>query len=72
MDGRATEQHGRSGLNWLSRLWCRHFHRRVLWPIHGKYHCAECLREWPVLWNKPDESHGLRVVRTGERILAKQ
>jgi len=26
----------------LRRLWCRAFHRKTLWPIHGTYICAVC------------------------------
>lgn len=25
-----------------------------MWPINGKYTCAECLREYPVAWNFPE------------------
>lgn len=25
-------------------------HNDTLYPVHGKYICAECLREWPVPW----------------------
>jgi hypothetical protein len=31
-------------------LWCRTMHNDVLYPVHGKYTCARCLREWPVPW----------------------
>ena len=26
-------------------------HRRAMWPIHGKYICPQCLREFPVVWD---------------------
>ena len=32
------------------KFWCRHFHRKVMRPVHGKYACATCLRVWPVPW----------------------
>lgn len=32
------------------RLWCRMAHRSVFHPMHGKYVCGVCLREWPVPW----------------------
>ena len=25
-------------------------HTRAMWPIHGKYVCQVCLREYPVEW----------------------
>ena len=25
-------------------------HSRAMWPIHGKYICPDCLREYPVVW----------------------
>lgn len=36
--------------NRVSELWCRTFHARAMWPIHGKYICPTCLREYPVAW----------------------
>ena len=32
----------------IQELWCAAMHDRALWPIHGKYRCATCLREYPV------------------------
>ena len=29
-------------------LWCESMHERTMWPIHGKYRCAVCLREYAV------------------------
>jgi hypothetical protein len=34
----------------LGRWWCRMFHARPMWPIHGRYICAVCLREQRVAW----------------------
>jgi hypothetical protein len=25
-------------------------HSQAMWPIHGKYTCPDCLREYPVAW----------------------
>ncbi len=25
-------------------------HSKAMWPIHGKYICPDCLREYPVAW----------------------
>jgi hypothetical protein len=36
--------------NWISELWCKKMHESPMWPIHGKYICPQCLREYPVAW----------------------
>ena len=35
-------------MNRIETLWCEHMHSAVMWPIHGKYRCGECLREYVV------------------------
>jgi hypothetical protein len=35
------------------RWWCRRVHNNVFHPMHGKYICGVCLREWPVPWAEP-------------------
>lgn len=35
----------------IARLFCRLFHRRVMWPVNGGYICRTCLRRWAVRWN---------------------
>ena len=25
-------------------------HSKAMWPMHGKYVCPDCLREYPVMW----------------------
>ena len=37
------------------RWWCRMAHNNVFHPVHGKYICGVCLREWPVPWGEPNE-----------------
>lgn len=34
--------------NRLGRIWCEQMHGSTMWPIHGKYRCGTCLREYPV------------------------
>ncbi len=34
----------------MTRTWCKTMHQRAMWPIHGKYICPQCLREYPVAW----------------------
>jgi hypothetical protein len=36
--------------NRIADLWCRKMHNEAMWPIHGKYVCKRCLREYPVAW----------------------
>jgi hypothetical protein len=41
------------------RWWCRAVHKNVMHPVHGKYICGDCLREWPVPWGEPNRGgHG--------------
>ena len=40
-------------LNRISELWCRKMHTRAMWPIHGKYICRDCMREYTVTWEGP-------------------
>jgi tetratricopeptide (TPR) repeat protein len=34
----------------LGRAWCVLMHDSSLWPIHGRYECRACGREYPVPW----------------------
>jgi len=40
-------------LSRISELWCRKMHSRAMWPIHGKYICQDCMREYAVTWEGP-------------------
>lgn len=40
----------------IETLWCETMHRRTMWPIHGKYRCADCFREYEVPFEQL-ESH---------------
>ncbi len=40
-----------SFLERLERAWCKAFHPAPMWPIHGRYRCPSCLREYPVAWS---------------------
>jgi hypothetical protein len=42
-------------LNWLSELWCRSMHSGAMWPMHGKYVCPKCWREYPIYWGNAAE-----------------
>jgi hypothetical protein len=35
----------------IASFWCRVAHTQAMWPMHGKYICPRCLREYPVAWN---------------------
>jgi hypothetical protein len=32
-------------------------HSKAMWPIHGKYVCPDCLREYPVAWTGVPAEH---------------
>jgi hypothetical protein len=32
----------------IQEFWCTRMHAGVMWPIHGRYQCRTCLREYPV------------------------
>jgi hypothetical protein len=34
-------------MNRVEQIWCEQMHSAILWPIHGKYRCAKCHREYP-------------------------
>lgn len=50
------------------RWWCRAVHNNVLHPVHGKYICGVCLREWPVPWAEPERAYSSLkpAMQTGE------
>jgi hypothetical protein len=35
----------------IEEMWCRMMHGQAMWPMHGKYACRQCLREYPVDWD---------------------
>jgi hypothetical protein len=40
-------------ITWIAEMWCKTVHNRPMWPIHGKYICERCLREFDVPWTEP-------------------
>ncbi len=36
--------------NKLGEVWCRLMHEQPMWPIHGRYECRVCGRQYPVVW----------------------
>lgn len=36
--------------NRITQAWCKTMHAQAMWPIHGKYTCPQCFREYPVTW----------------------
>ena len=34
----------------ISEVWCKSMHSKAMWPMHGKYTCPDCFREFPVEW----------------------
>lgn len=50
---------------WIGKTWCRRLHGKPMWPIHGRYICSRCLREYPVYWERRVERRTLpRAART--------
>jgi hypothetical protein len=51
----------------MEQLWCEHMHTATMWPIHGKYRCGLCLREYAVGFEStaPERPAARRV---GERL----
>lgn len=45
-------------LRWLGEMWCKAFHGDPMWPVHGRYICPVCLREYSVDWNSPKPIEG--------------
>jgi len=39
----------------VEKLWCETMHSRTMWPIHGKYRCGECLREYEVAFEQLED-----------------
>jgi len=37
-------------------VWCRMMHRSAMWPIHGRYHCRTCMRQFPVPWEEASKA----------------
>jgi hypothetical protein len=45
-------------INTVEKIWCETMHERVMWPIHGRYLCSTCLREYPVAFHDAEtQSH---------------
>jgi hypothetical protein len=52
----------------ISEAWCKSMHSRAMWPMHGKYICPECFREYPVAWAEIPTGSG-QAPRTNERFV---
>jgi len=39
----------------IETLWCETMHSRTMWPIHGKYRCADCFREYEVAFEQLED-----------------
>ena len=35
---------------WVADFWCRLMHPAPMWPVHGRYRCPGCWREYAVPW----------------------
>ena len=54
-------------LGWrFSARWCRTFHPKPFWPIHGHYQCPSCLRTYPVPWSEGGRLNRVNIASTVE------
>jgi len=44
----------------LGDLWCRYMHGEPMLPMHRSYVCRECLRSFPVKWEKQQSQQVLK------------
>ena len=42
-------------MNTLAVLWCSVAHDAPMWPIHGRYACRVCGREYAVTWSRASD-----------------
>jgi hypothetical protein len=57
-------------INRIETLWCEQMHSTVMWPIHGKYRCGSCMREYTVPFATAEPS-GLRAVPARQAVPAR-
>jgi hypothetical protein len=38
----------------FEQAWCENMHTATMWPIHGKYRCGTCFREYDVAFEIPE------------------
>lgn len=34
------------------RIWCAVMHDEITWPVHGRYRCRKCWREYSIAWGR--------------------
>jgi hypothetical protein len=49
-------------MNRIETLWCEQMHSTVMWPIHGKYRCGTCMREYSVEFEAVEPREAVRTV----------
>jgi hypothetical protein len=47
--------------NGMGALWCSLMHDAPMWPIHGRYQCRTCGRQYPVPWAESKSAPSLPV-----------
>jgi hypothetical protein len=45
----------------IEQIWCENMHTATMWPIHGKYRCGTCLREYRVAFDEVAEMRLSRI-----------
>jgi hypothetical protein len=54
-------------LEWFKGFWCRKMHAQAMWPIHGRYICPQCFREYPVTWGGASRAADVQPAVSKER-----
>ena len=45
----------------IDTAWCNLMHESIMWPVHGRYECRSCGRQYPAF----SEARKARTVNTG-------
>jgi hypothetical protein len=53
----------------LADTWCTLMHEQPMWPIHGRYECRTCGRQYPVPWAEPETGGRRSLHEPSQRVL---
>jgi hypothetical protein len=51
----------------LLTAWCRQMHDGAMWPMHGRYLCRQCLREYRLAW---EDSSATETAGSAQRVVS--
>lgn len=49
----------------MGNLWCHLLHDSPMWPIHGRYVCRTCMRQYAVPWAETRQYTPITTIRSG-------